>query len=113
MYGKKAGVNVPPHKHRNTLVARLLNQCIPIHSLQKLFGHEHRDTTLIYARIYDETIYRQLKEAMSHPEAIEVDALHNPERRKHNPVAVTLKGGINYLDISRRALTKSGQSELY
>ena len=36
-------------------------------------GREQLNTTQIYARIYDETIYRQFKEAMSHLEAIEVD----------------------------------------
>ena len=65
---------------------------MPIHSLQKLLGHEHLNTTQIYARIYDQTLYRQFKEAMSRLEAIEVDA-PGPEKAKHNLVAVTLEVG--------------------
>jgi integrase/recombinase XerD len=49
-YGKEAGVDVSPHKLRHTLATRLLNQCMPIHSLQKLLGHEHINATQIYAR---------------------------------------------------------------
>jgi hypothetical protein len=46
---------------------------MPIHSLRKLLGHEHLDTTQIYARIYDETLYRQFKAAISSLEAIAVE----------------------------------------
>jgi hypothetical protein len=62
---------------------------MPRQSLQKILGHEHLNTTQIYARIYDETFYRQFKEAMSQLEAIEVDTLPSPEKGKHNPVGVT------------------------
>ncbi len=46
---------------------------MPIHSLRKLLGHQHLNTTQIYARIYDETLYEQFKTAMSRLEAIAVD----------------------------------------
>jgi integrase/recombinase XerD len=62
-YGRNAGVDVSPHKLRHTLATRLLNQDMPIHSLQKLLGHEHLNTTQVYARIYDQTLYRQFREA--------------------------------------------------
>lgn len=60
-YGKEAGVDVSPHKLRHTLATRLLNQGMPIHSLQKLLGHEHLNNTQIYARLYDQTLYRQFR----------------------------------------------------
>lgn len=64
-YGKQASVHVTPHKLRHTMATRLLNQGMPIHSLRKLLGHQNLGTTQIYARIYDETLYRQFVEAIS------------------------------------------------
>lgn len=72
-YGQQAGVEVSPHRLRHTMATRLLNQGMPLHSLRKLLGHQYLDTTQVYARIYDETLYQQFKEAMARLEAIEVD----------------------------------------
>jgi hypothetical protein len=65
---------------------------MPIHSLRKLLGHQRLDTTQLYARVYDETLYQQFKAAMSHLEAIEVDAWPSPETEKQNLVGVELEG---------------------
>lgn len=73
-YGEKAGVDVSPHKLRHTMATRLLNQGMPIRSLQKLLGHEHLNATQIYARIYDQTLYRQFREATARLENLTVDA---------------------------------------
>lgn len=72
-FGQQAGVAVSPHRLRHTLATRLVNQGMPIHSLRKLLGHQHLNITLLYARIYDETLYEQFKTAMSQLEAIPVD----------------------------------------
>jgi len=72
-YGIKAGVNVSPHKLRHTMATRLLNQGMPIHSLRKLLGHQHLNTTQIYARLYDQTLYRQFQEATARLEVLAVD----------------------------------------
>ena len=72
-YGEKAGVDVSPHKLRHTIATRLLNQGMPIHSLQKLLGHEHLNATQIYARIYDQTLYRQFREATSRLDGLAAD----------------------------------------
>jgi len=55
-YGQQAQVTVSPHRLRHTLATRLLNQGMPITSLQRLLGHEKLDTTLVYARVHNETV---------------------------------------------------------
>lgn len=78
-FGQQAGVHIYPHKLRLTLATRLVNQDMPTQSLRKLLGHQHLSTTQLYARIYDETLYRQFKSAMSSLEAIEVSDWPQPE----------------------------------
>jgi hypothetical protein len=51
----------------------LVNQSIPIHSLRKLLGHQNPNTTQLYARIFEETLYKQFKEVMSCLEPVAVD----------------------------------------
>lgn len=68
-YGKQAGVEVSPHRLRHTFATRLLNQGLPIYTLKKLLGHQNLNTTPIYARVYDETLYNQVQEAMARLEA--------------------------------------------
>jgi site-specific recombinase XerD len=64
-YGQRAQLKVSPHRLRHTLATRLLNQGMPITSLQRLLGHEHLDTTLIYARVHDETVRRDYERAQA------------------------------------------------
>jgi site-specific recombinase XerD len=64
--GEAAGVpNVTPHRLRHTLATRLLNAGMDITRIQKLLGHEHLDTTLIYARALDTTVEADYRRAMS------------------------------------------------
>jgi integrase len=72
-YAAQAGVQATAHRLRHTLATRLINQGMPIHSLRKLLGHQYLNTTQVYARIYDKTLYEQFKTAMSRLEAIAVD----------------------------------------
>jgi integrase/recombinase XerD len=72
-FGQQAGVVVSPHILRHTFATRLLNQGIPIHSLRKLLGHKRLDTTQVYARVYDETLYQQFQDAMSRLESIDIE----------------------------------------
>lgn len=61
--GKKAKVNVTPHQLRHTCATMLLNAGMSIFALQSLLGHRHIDTTLNYARLYDETMAMQFLNA--------------------------------------------------
>jgi len=62
-YGRQAQVQVSPHRLRHTLATRLLNEGMPITSLQRLLGHKTLNTTLIYARVHDETVRRDYERA--------------------------------------------------
>lgn len=62
-YGLQVHVDVSPHRLRHTLATRLLNEGMPITSLQRLLGHEHVATTLIYARVHNETVQQDYERA--------------------------------------------------
>ena len=72
-FGQQANiVGLSPHRLRHTLATLLVNQGMPIVSLQKFLGHQDINKTLIYARVYDETVRQQFAAAMAHIEAIPV-----------------------------------------
>jgi integrase/recombinase XerD len=62
-YGQQAHVQVSPHRLRHTLATRLLNEGMPITSIQRLLGHKTLSTTLIYARVHNETVQRDYERA--------------------------------------------------
>ena len=64
-YGQQAEVKISPHRLRHTLATRLLNVGMPITSIQRLLGHEKVDTTLIYARVHNETVRRDYDRAQA------------------------------------------------
>jgi integrase/recombinase XerD len=71
--GKMAQVEpISPHRLRHTLATLLVNQGMPITSLQKFLGHQDINTTLIYARVFDETVRQQFAATMAQVERITV-----------------------------------------
>jgi integrase/recombinase XerD len=69
--GQKAAIDpLTPHRLRHTIATFLINQGMPITSLQKFLGHQNINKTLIYARVYDETVQKQFASAMVYFEAI-------------------------------------------
>jgi len=72
-FGVKAQIEpMTPHRLRHTLATFLINQGMPITSLQKFLGHQDINKTLIYARVYDETVRAQFATAMAQVEHIAV-----------------------------------------
>ncbi len=65
-------VPMSPHRLRHTLATFLINQGMPLVSLQKFLGHQDINTTLIYARVHDETVRQQFMTAMTHIEGLVV-----------------------------------------
>ena len=65
-FSRAAGVtHLTAHRLRHTLATRLLNAGMDITRIQKLLGHEHVSTTMIYARVHDATIEADYHQAMS------------------------------------------------
>jgi len=54
--GQRAGVAVHAHRLRHTCATQLLNVGCPVTSIQKFLGHKKLNTTMIYAKAYDQTV---------------------------------------------------------
>lgn len=64
--GQAAGVpGVSPHRLRHTYATQLLNHGMSLEGLRCLMGHENLQTTLIYARLADDTLEQQYRAAMA------------------------------------------------
>jgi len=64
--GRAAGVpEVSPHRLRHTLATRLLNAGMDVTCIQRILGHQHISTTMIYARVLDTTVEAEYRNAMS------------------------------------------------
>ena len=81
-YGKRCGVRVTPHQLRHTCATLLLNAGAPVLAVQAILGHQHIDTTMRYARLYDGTLARDYFKAMEKIEAY----LPMPFERSQVPV---------------------------
>ena len=59
---KGSGINkhVTAHVARHTCASRLINRNVPITTIQKVIGHRQIKTTMIYAKINDNSFIRQL-----------------------------------------------------
>ena len=70
---------------------------MPITSLQRLLGHEKLDTTMVYARVHDETVRRDYEQAQARlaPEAALTDQFFNAPTRLVEPE--TTDAEINYV----------------
>jgi integrase/recombinase XerC len=64
--GNEAGVaHVSPHRLRHTFATRMVNQGVPITTIQKLLGHGDLNTTQRYAKVADPTVEREYRQAMT------------------------------------------------
>jgi hypothetical protein len=54
--GQRVGVKVHPHRLRHTMATQLLNAGCRVTSLQKFLGHKELSTTMVYARVHDQTM---------------------------------------------------------
>jgi hypothetical protein len=69
-YARQCGVKVTPHQLRHTCATLLLNAGAPVLSVQMILGHQHIDTTMGYARLYDGTVEKDYFQAMDQIEGL-------------------------------------------
>jgi site-specific recombinase XerD len=86
-YGQAVGLNVWPHRLRHTLATQLLNQGMPITSIQRLLGHDKLETTMIYAHVHDKTVRRDFEQAIAH---LNRDSLPIEELVSAEPLYISL-----------------------
>lgn len=85
--GQAAGsIRVTPHQLRHTLATRLINLGVKETRIQKLLGHEHLSTTMIYARLLDPTVEADYQQAMARIEAQQLPLSAEPELVPNWPV---------------------------
>lgn len=54
--GARVNVTISPHRLRHTFATQLLNVGCQVTSIQKLLGHTNLNTTMTYARAFDQTV---------------------------------------------------------
>jgi len=88
--GTRIGVKVYPHRLRHTCASQLLNAGCRITSIQAFLGHKKLNTTMIYARAYDQTVADDYFAAMSRVEQrMEIGPLPKPaEETNHEDEVV-------------------------
>jgi len=77
--GERVGVKVYPHRLRHTCATQLLNAGCRVTSIQKFLGHKDLGTTMIYARVHNQTVADDYYQAMSQVEK-RLELLRTPEK---------------------------------
>ncbi|RPJ39030.1 MAG: hypothetical protein EHM35_03250, partial [Planctomycetaceae bacterium] len=66
--GTRVGVKVYPHRLRHTCATQLLNAGCQVTSIQKFLGHKRLNSTMVYARVHDQTVAEDYYAAMDRVE---------------------------------------------
>lgn len=62
--GKSCGVQINPHRLRDTCGTHLLDSDVPAERVQKILGHSDLKQTLAYSRVNDKKVHESLTDAM-------------------------------------------------
>lgn len=62
--GKSCGVQINPHRLRDTCGTHLLDSDVPAERVQKILGHSDLKQTLAYSRVNDKKVFESLSDAM-------------------------------------------------
>ena len=95
--GRAAGqIEVTPHRLRHTLATRLLNTGLNVTHIQKILGHDHLSTTMIYARVLDPTLEADYRQAMRHIEGQHLPLSRTPELVPNWPRPQTIEPSTQF-----------------
>lgn len=72
-------MKTPPSNGSRHSATQLLNAGMDITRIQKLLGHEHLNTTLIYARVHVATVEADYRQAMCQVECLQQPLSSTPE----------------------------------
>ena len=72
-YRKKCGVPVTAQRLRHTFTSQMLTAGMPVSSLQRYRGHEHLDTTMIYAEVSDPLLRQDYYQGIAAPDPTSVN----------------------------------------
>jgi site-specific recombinase XerD len=67
--GRQVGVSITPHRLRHTFATQLLNAGCRVTSLQRLLGHVDLNTTMNYAKVFDQTLMQDYFQAVDRLES--------------------------------------------
>ena len=99
--GERVGVKVYPHHLRHTAATQLLNAGCRVTSIQKFLGHKKLNTTMIYARVHDQTVAEDYYAAMSQVEK-RLELSKDPPVVLKNPVQIERDQLIQFVDLLAR-----------
>jgi site-specific recombinase XerD len=109
--GKRVGVKVYPHRLRHTCATQLLNAGCRITSIQAFLGHKKLNTTMIYARAYDQSVAEDYFAAMQRVEQrLEIIPAPNKEPKAENEIVSVPETQVLFW-IERLAQPELGQQE--
>jgi len=79
--GERVNVPVYAHRLRHTCATQLLNAGCRITNIQKFLGHKKLNSTMIYARVHDQTVAEDYYQAMSSVER-RLELMAQPEEEE-------------------------------
>lgn len=89
--GRRVGVKVYPHRLRHTCATQLLNAGCKVTSIQQFLGHRDLQSTMVYAKVYDQTVAKDYFTAMTEiEERVELVSKTKDDPPLPNPDELTL-----------------------
>ena len=111
--GERTGVKVTPHMLRHTFATQLVNAGCKITTIQALLGHSKLNSTMIYARVHDQTVAKDYYTAMTNIEAKLAAHLHTPPEEQVDTSSTTANLLTLLTTLQNEPLTTSQQATIH